>query len=162
MQINLNTQLKMKNTLKIISLATVIISAPFASFAKEDASKPAYILPTYTIEDIASLPEPLKNDIPSVKSDYIGMSLKVKFTVNAEGRTESVRLSKPLHSYSDVEKMTFANRMKEAVETWSFEPAYDNDGNAITVKVVMPIKVVKKAGKTTALASLTLDTSNNS
>ena len=153
----------MKNTLKITSLAIAILSAPLATFAAtKDTSKAAYDLPTYTIEDIASLPEPTKHSIPSVKSDYIGLSLKVKFTVTAEGRAESVRLDRPLTSYSDVEKMTFANRMKDAVETWKFEPAYDNAGNAITVKVVMPVKVVKKAGKATALAALTLDTSNNS
>lgn len=154
----------MKNTLKITSIAIAIISAPLATFAaSEDASnKAAYNLPTYTIEDISALPEPIKNRIPSVKADYVGLSLKVKFTVTDEGRAESVRLSRPLSSYSDVDRMTFANRMKEAVENWNFEPARDNDGNPITVKVVMPVKVVKKAGKTTALASLTLDTSRNS
>jgi outer membrane biosynthesis protein TonB len=151
----------MKNTLKITSIAIAIISASLATFsAQEGASRPAFDLPTYTIEDISSLPEPIKNRIPSIKADYVGLSLKVKFTVTDEGRAESVRLERPLSSYSDVERMTFANRMKEAVENWKFEPAYDNDGNPITVKVVMPIKVVKKAGKTTALASLTLDTSN--
>ena len=153
----------MKNTLKITSLAIAILSAPLVTFAAQaEASKPAYDLPTYTIEDISALPEPTKHRIPSVKADYVGLSLKVKFTVTSEGRAESVRLDKPLHSYSDVEKMTFANRMKEAVETWNFDPARDNNGNPITVKVVMPVKVVKKAGKTTALASLTLDTSSNS
>ena len=148
----------MKNTLKITSIVIAILSAPLAAFA---AQEKAYNLPTYTIEDISSLPEPIKNRIPSVKADYVGLSLKVKFTVTAEGRAESVRLDRPLHSYSDVERMTFANRMKDAVEKWTFEPAYDNSGNPITVKVVMPVKVVKKSGKTTALASLTLDTSDS-
>ena len=154
----------MKHTLKITTIALVIISAPLDTFAANDnaSNKPAYSLPTDTVEDIASLPEPIKNAIPSVKADYVGLSLKIKFTVTENGRTESVRLSKPLSSYSDVERMTFANQMKDAVEDWNFEPARDNDGNAITVNVVMPIKVVEKAGKTTALASLTLDTSNNS
>ena len=94
----------MKNTLKLTSLAIALISAPLASFAaQEKASKPAYDLPTYTIEDISSLPQPTKNPIPSVKTDYIGLSLKVKFTVNENGQPESVRLDRPLTSSSDVE-----------------------------------------------------------
>ena len=148
----------MKNTFETILIALLIVSVPVAAFAaKEEASKPAYNLPTYTIEDIASLPQPTKNPIPSVKTDYIGLSLKVKFTVNENGRPESVRLDRPLTSYSDVDKMTFANRMKEAVETWQFDPAYDHAGNAIAVKVIMPVQVVKKGKNPVAVASLTLD-----
>ena len=148
----------MKNTFETILIALLIVSVPVAAFAaKEEASKPAYNLPTYTIEDIASLPQPTKNPIPSVKTDYIGLSLKVKFTVNEKGRPESVRLDRPLTSYSDVDKMTFANRMKEAVETWQFDPAYDHAGNAIAVKVIMPVQVVKKGKNPVAVASLTLD-----
>ena len=85
------------------------------------------------------------------------MSLKIRFTVTVEGRTQQVRLAKPLSAYGDVEKMTFVNRMKEAIESWKFEPALDNHGNAIAVKVILPIHVVEKDARPTALASLRLD-----
>lgn len=95
----------MKNTLKNTIIA--IISAPLATFAvSQDASnKAAFNLPTYTIEDIASLPQPTKNPIPSVNAKFVGLNVQVKFTVTAEGRPVSVRLAKPLSSYSDIEKI---------------------------------------------------------
>lgn len=148
----------MKNTIKHSLLAIALLSASCAVFAdKGNPAKKAYDLPTYTIEDIASLPAPKAHAIPSVSAEFIGMDLRVKFTVTTEGKAESVRLEKPLSSYSDVERMSFANRIQLAVADWEFEPALDNDGNAIAVKVVMPVKVVEKRGKTTALASLVLD-----
>ena len=149
----------MINTLKDAILTIAIISAPFAIFAvQKDASKKAYNLPTYTIEDIAALPQPTYNPIPSIKSQFVGLNLKVKFTVNADGTPESVRLAKPLSSYSDVERLTFASRIQEQVKNWQFEPAIDTNGNAIEVKVIMPVQVVKKGANYTALASLILDT----
>ncbi|MCZ6673150.1 MAG: hypothetical protein O7C75_09440 [Verrucomicrobia bacterium] len=150
----------MKHTLKNTIIAIAIISAPLASFAaNEDTSKSArFDLPTYTIEDIASLPEPTHNPIPSVKSQFVGLTLKVKFTVNTKGQPESVRLAKPLSSYSDVEKMTFASQLQEQVKNWKFEPAIDTNGNAIAVKVIMPVQVIKKGKAISALASLVLDT----
>ncbi len=152
----------MKNTLKNTIIAIAIIASPLATFAaQEGASKKAYNLPTYTIEDIAALPKPSHNPIPSVKSQYVGMNLKVRLTVNAEGKAENVKLDKPLISYSDVEKMTFANRLQEKVKTWRFEPAMDNAGNAISVKVILPVQVVEKGNKVTALASLLLDTTGH-
>lgn len=146
----------MKNTLKNTIIAIALISAPLATFA---ASEKAYDLPVYKIEDIASLPEPTKSSIPSVKAQFIGMNLKVKFTVTADGKPQNVRLEKPLSSYSDVERMSFANRLQEYVKTWKFEPAIDMAGNAIAVKVIMPVQVIKKGAGTTAVASLVLDTS---
>jgi TonB family protein len=146
----------MKNTLKNSLIAIALIASPLATFA---ASDKAYDLPTYTIEDIAALPQPSINPIPSVKSQLVGLNVQVKFTVNADGKPESVRLAKPLSSYSDIDKMTFASRLENAVKNWRFEPAIDNNGNAITVNVIMPVQVVKKNEKVSALASLKLDTS---
>jgi outer membrane biosynthesis protein TonB len=152
----------MKNTLKNSIIAIAIISAPLATFAAKDtASQKAFDLPTYTVEDIASLPEPIKNPIPSVKSQFVGMSVQVKFTVTAEGRPESVRLEKPLSSYSDVHQMTFASQLENAVKDWKFAPGMDKNGSAIPVKVIMPVQVVEKSGNPAALASLTLDTSKD-
>ena len=158
---SLTPLINMKNTLKNTLLSIVIIAAPLASFAaEEESSKKAYNLPTYTIEDIASLPEPTKNPIPTVKAKYVGLNLKVKFTVSASGRPENVRLEKPLISYSDVDKMTFASQMQNRVKKWKFEPAIDKAGNPIAVKVIMPVQVIKKGANYSAVASLVLDTPN--
>jgi hypothetical protein len=100
----------MKHTLKNSLVALVIFSAPLASFAaKDDASvKNNYNLPTYKVEDIASLPTPTHNPIPSVKSQLIGMDLRVKFTVTADGKPQSVRL----------EKLPTGNRALIGCESW--------------------------------------------
>ena len=149
----------MKNTLTKTLITIALIAAPLATFAA--AKKTEYQLPTYTVEEIETLPEPTHYPIPSVKSQFVGLNLKVKFTVNTKGRPESVRLEKPLSSYSDVEKMTFASRLENAVKAWKFEPAMDKAGNAVAVKVILPVQVIEKGGATTAMASLVLDTSKD-
>lgn len=151
-----NSQIKMKNRLKNSLFVTAILAASVAAFAAKE-KKPSYDLPTYTVEDIATLPEPTYNPIPTISSRYVGLDLQVKFTVNAQGRAESVRLVKPLASYSDVHKMTFANQIQEQVKYWKFEPALDTQGNPIEVNVIMPVQVVEKRGSVKALASLKLD-----
>lgn len=152
----------MTNTLKITLLSIAIISAPLASFvANEDMSKSNRIdLPEYTVEEIISLPQPVHYPVPSVSKRLVGTTVKLRFTVNEKGRPEGVRLEKYLSNYRYESVINFASQLKANVSNWKFEPAQDKNGNAIVVKVIMPVHVVKKGGKTSALASLMLDDSS--
>lgn len=96
--------------------------------------------------------------MPRVNSHYVGMNVNVKFTVNVVGKPEKVRLEKPLNSYSDLDKMSFVGRLKNAVKSWKFEPALDTAGNPIAVKVILPIEVVKKPSKLSTIAALIQET----
>jgi len=141
-----------KTFLCVIGLSLVPLAL---SAANEQASTPEVELPEYKIE--ASLPQPTHQPIPQIKSGYVGLDLKLKFTVNEKGRPESVRLEKSLSSYSDIHKMSFASQMRDLVTRWKFEPARDANGQAVAVKVIMPVQVIKKGTTPTAIATLILD-----
>jgi hypothetical protein len=149
----------MKNAFQYTLTALAIIWAPLAAFAVEDGKEkePEYDLPTYEFVDVISLPKPTSSPMPRVKSRLVGTRLKIKFTVTAKGKAENVRLEKPLSSYSNLEKMTFANQTLELVAKWRFKPALDSNDNPVTVNVIMPVRVVKYGVNYKALASLDLD-----
>ena len=127
-----------------------------ASFAEDDA-EPLHELPTYEFVEYVTLPKPTRSPMPKVKSRLVGTKLKLTFVVNEKGDVENIRLEKPLTSYSDVERMTFANQTLEAVKKWRFQPGRDANDQPVAVKVIMPIKVVKYGKLYRALASLDFD-----
>ena len=149
----------MKFPFKYSLLIIASLSAPWLAFANEEspADEPQYDLPTYEFVDVISLPKPTSSPMPKAKSHLVGTKLKLKFTVNEKGRAENVRLEKPLSSYSNVERMTFANQALEMVAKWRFKPALDANDNPVAVKVVMPVRVVKYGKVYRALASLDFD-----
>ena len=151
----------MKNTLKYTLVSISIFSAPLAAFTTEDSQgeEPEYDLPTYEFVDVISMPKPIRSPIPKVNQRLVGTVVMLKFTVKENGRPENVRLEKPLSSYSDVEKMTFANQTLEMVAKWRFKPALDMEDNPVAVNVIMPIRVVKYGKIYKATASLDLDES---
>ena len=144
----------MKNTLKIIILAIALISAPFATFAANNATvKPEHQLPEYKVEDL-SLPIPVKVVAPRVSGRLFGHEVRMLFNVSADGRPTNIRQQgiSPDQMTNDL-----VAAMTMVLYRWEFEPALDNNGNAIAVNVIMPVQVVKKGANYTALASLTLD-----
>ena len=108
---------------------------------------------------IAALPEPIHFQVPTVSKALVGTTIKLRFTINEEGRPERVRLAKPLFNYRIGPQMDFASQLKVSVRKWKFEPARDQNGNAIPVKVIMPVQVIKKGTTPTAVASLVLNVS---
>ena len=104
-----------------------------------------------------TLPKRTRSPMPKVKSKLVGTKLKLKFIVTEKGKVEDIRLEKPLASYSNVERMTFANQTLEAVKKWRFEPGRDANDNPIAVKVIMLVKVVKYGKIFLALASIDFD-----
>ena len=148
----------MKNTFEIILLSIVLFGASFVLVsAKEADLKGPYDLPPYTVEEVAVLPEPISHPLPTVSNRVVGLDVRVKLTVNENGKPENVRLEKPLISYSDLDKMSFAGRLENAVQSWKFEPALDSLGNPMAVDVILPVKVVRKGSKLATVAALILD-----
>ena len=124
------------------------------------AAKPEYKLPKYTVQDIAELPKPVEAPIPVMLSGLAGASFDLKFTVDEQGRATHIRTAKPLFClglFNDKER-DFAVQMMQVVPCWKFAPALDANGNAVSVKVRMPVKVIKRAGEPLAVVSLMLDT----
>jgi hypothetical protein len=148
----------MKNTVKNTLITIAIIIAPLAAFAaKESTPKSEYQLPEYKVEDL-TLPVPVKVVVPRIGGRLLGHEVRMKFEISAEGRAYNIGQQgiSPDQRTNDL-----VAAMKMVLLSWEFEPALNNSGNAVAVKVIMPVQVVKKGNKTTALASLILDDSSN-
>ena len=107
---------------------------------------------TYTFEDL-TLPIPIKVVAPRIRSGQVGQEIKMLFTVTEKGQAIHIRSSKP---FSD--SPTLVGAMSQVLQVWKFEPALDARGKAVTVKVRMPVKVIKRAEESLAVVSLKLDT----
>ena len=150
----------MKQTLIFILFASLKLAiTPTASAVENTAeAEPEYDLPTYEYVEYVTLPKPTRSPMPKVKSRLVGTKLKLRFTVTEDGKVEDIRPEKPLASYSDVERMTFANQTLDAVSRWRFKPARDANDIPVKVNVIMPVKVVKYGKIYRALASLDFET----
>ena len=147
----------MKSLLKI-TIITASAAAWLLGSQALQAAEPDVTLPKYTIEEIAVMPQPTHDNlIPSIGREYVGFDLRLKLTVNEKGQADQVRLERPLISYSDIEKMTFASQMRDLVAGWTFSPAENIDGDAIALQVIMPIKVVEKATGPSLITAVVLD-----
>ena len=148
----------MKNSLKIVSLSLIILSAHAASFAgsKSASETGSHNLPEYKVEEIASLPQATHNPMPGVRRSLVGLKLKVKFTVNEKGRVKNIYVITPPATQSDVHVQSFASQLKFQMRHWKFDPAFDTNDNPIAVKLQMPVHIVRKGSKLSLLASLRL------
>ena len=113
-------------------------------------------LPTYTVEEIAKLPQATHNPMPGIKGSLVGLKLKVNFTVNEQGRVMNVRVITPPATQSDVHIQSFASQLENKMRYWKFDPAFDTQDNPVAVKLQMPLHVVKEGRKPSLVASLTL------
>ncbi len=147
-------------TMKTLTIAFSLIFLALGASASADAvedesqSEPEYELPEYEFIAYVTLPKPTRSPMPKVKSQLVGTKFNIYLTVTKEGRAENVRLQRPLASYSNVDRMTFANQALQAVSKWRFQPARDADDKPVAVNVSMPIKVVKYGQIYRAMASL--------
>ncbi|MCZ6672684.1 MAG: hypothetical protein O7C75_07070 [Verrucomicrobia bacterium] len=120
------------------------------SAAESQASTREHTLPAYEVVDVA-LPIPVKLVVPRVSGRLGGYQVRMIFNINADGRTTNIH--KEVHS-PEQEVNDLGETMKMAIRSWHFEPARDKDGNAIAIKLALPVKVVKNGGNAHEYASL--------
>ncbi|MDA1069112.1 MAG: hypothetical protein O3C43_21715 [Verrucomicrobia bacterium] len=118
--------------------------------AKEETTSRDYQLPTYKVEDM-TLPVPTKVVTPRLRSGLFGEEVKMLFTITDKGHAIHIRSSRP---FSD--NPTLAGSLSQVIGKWEFEPARDKNGSAMTVKVSLPVKVVRKGDSSGYTASLAL------
>lgn len=135
---------------KLIVSLIVLTLVPFAvNAANEQSNSPDYQLPTYKVEDM-TLPVPTKIVAPRLGFEQLGQEIKMVFTVTAKGRAVKIHSS---NSFSDTRNL--ASTMSAVLKYWEFEPARDENGIPVSVKVALPVKVVKsgeRSSQTTGLA----------
>ena len=149
----------MKNAIPIIGILCLFLTTRLAVFAVEETpvEEPIVDLPTYEFVEVTSLPKPRRSPVPKVSKHLVGLTVKLRFMVNEKGVPKNIRLEKPLSSYANDEKMTFASQTLEAVGKWRFHPALDSNNKPVAVQVKMPVRVVKYGMIYRAMGTVVLD-----
>ncbi|MEX0321386.1 MAG: energy transducer TonB [Puniceicoccaceae bacterium] len=78
---------------------------------------------------------------PRVTSYHYGSEVTMEFTVHADGSVSDIKRGKVNFDRARIE---VATKMTRALENWRFSPALDTSGNAIPVRVQMPVVVTSR------------------
>ena len=129
----------MKKLIQSLLCSIALTLLPLAASTEKETSKsPDYQLPAYKVEDM-TLPIPTKVVAPRLRPGLVGTEVKMLFTVTDKGQAIHIRSSKP---FSDSPVLT--GSMSQVLKKWEFEPARDRNGIARSVKVSLPIRIVRK------------------
>ena len=143
----------MKSLTQITAISLAIVIASVASAAAEKAETESnvenYQLEKFNVE--VSNPIPSKIVAPRLSKSQIGHEVEMEFTVTAKGYTTDI---KTVESFPQAQDLAAA--MKRVIKRWKFEPARNQDGIAVDVKMTLPVKVVRtgeNAGYYTKIAT---------
>ncbi len=139
----------MKHVSKITAFAAFLILAAIPATFAQSAEEPlrSYTLPTFTVDGVAD-PELLSYVTPQVPSSLVGSSLIMYYTISDKGDVHSIS-SNGAFSQRDL-----ATLMKDALRKWHFEPAINDSGEAVAIKVAMPVNIVAQDTSSNAYVSI--------
>jgi protein TonB len=129
----------MKNVNKLALLLSLGSLLPVVASAK--TLEQSYL---ETCRKGPGIPTPISVVSPQVGSNEIGQSVEVEFVVDTTGHTSGISVK----SASD---RALANAVVDAVKQWRFAPA-ERNGQPVTTKVVLPVRVVDSAKANGSLA----------
>ena len=105
---------------------------------------PEFNFPAFEVEAYAqdiTLPTPVKIVAPWVGKKLRGTEITMTFHISESGY---VSLIEDDASRYDNDEFELACLMHRKLRQWRFEPALDKDGNAVCVKVKLPVSVLKE------------------
>lgn len=122
----------------------VFLCAVGVTEAKSTGDIPEFHLPSFDVDVLGkdmTLPVPVKVVAPSVHKGLAGTEVTMTFNISESGKITFIDDDA---SYYDNDEFELACLMHRKLRTWKFEPARDKQGNAVAVKVNLPVKVVGK------------------
>lgn len=135
----------------------LLLAAHGTTAATGNGDLPEFPLPSREVDAYKidlNLPVPIKVEAPKVHKGLIGTKVTMSFSILKSGK---VTVTGHNAGYYDNEAYELALIMNRKLRTWRFEPARDKDGNAVSVKVKMPVEVVPfKKTSDDQLANLSL------
>lgn len=134
---------------KITALAASLLFAVFAGVnaQSQDETTRSYTLPSFTVEGVSD-PELKSYKTPRIPGYLVGESIIMYYTINEEGDVHSIRSSSPFTGGD------LAATMSQALRSWVFEPATNDAGEPVAIRVAMPVKVVPRGQSNNAYASI--------
>lgn len=139
------------STLSLLFALTLNLSAKTQNDL--DRTEGNYELPRYAVKDI-TMPIPTKMVAPKINRQTSGREVEMIFRIGADGRPQCI-----YSNGNDSQKSHFRSlesAMRAVLPYWRFEPALDKDGNAISVKVALPVRIVNKDKEGVSYASIAL------
>lgn len=127
-------------------LAMLIVGTAASAGAGGDKELPEFQLPSYDVKAIGTeleLPVPVTIVNPIVGRELVGAKVTMTFRISKDGHIGYIRSNA---SRFDDQQVNLASVMAYYLRAWEFNPAMDKDGNAVAVKLRMPVEVVSDAG----------------
>jgi hypothetical protein len=90
-------------------------------------------------QQFAKLPEPVTiMSFEALPARYEGATIQVAVTIDAAGNATQVESATRLPAEVQA-------RILPVVAQWKFSPAQDRDGNAVPMRVILPLRLVEKS-----------------
>ena len=140
--------MKIKKLISALAASMIIIGISGASAQNLENPERTYTLPGFTVEGYSD-PVLKAYNAPRVPESLIGSSIVMYYTIDTQGNVRGIRSSSPFFTYSDLDAI-----MSNALRNWKFEPATNSAGDAVAIKVAMPVEVVPQGSAASGYASI--------
>lgn len=144
---------------KHILITTLVSSILFSQsvFATDEnklnSAEKSHDLPTFQVEEI-STPTVSKAVSPRISRRSLGQEAELILRIGTAGRPYDIIKGAFSPQVNDFRSLEAA--MHRVLPHWRFEPAQDQNGNLIDVKVSLPVRVVKKTKDSKNYAAIAL------
>ena len=137
-----------------VGIALLLMTAPPAE-GKSNEDHPEFELPSFEVDSIdmgLTLPTFTNAEMPNVTKSMVGTEVTMTFQISKLGYVNYIRSNASRFSE---EEASLASVMSNYLRTWRFNPALDKDGNAVGIRVKLPVKVISgKRGSVSEYAKL--------
>lgn len=139
--------MKQKTKVSILVSCLLAMVAFNLNAQSQDESTRSYTLPSFTVEGVAD-PELTHYVTPRIPSYLVGSNITMYYTINKDGDVQSIRSDA---GFADGD---LAAMVSQALRSWHFVPAKNSAGDAVEIKVAMPVRVVPRGESDNAYASI--------
>ena len=139
----------MKYVSKITALAAFLTISAVPAALAQSSKEPmrSYTLPSFTVDGVSD-PDLQSYVTPRVPSYLVGSKLIMYYTISDKGNVHSIS------SNGAVSQRDLANIMTDSLREWRFEPAISNTGEAVSIRVAMPVEIVAQDSSSKAYVSI--------
>lgn len=125
----------------LLSLALLPLAAPAAD-ARVNEDLPE--LPGFEVTSmwaLHNLTPPVAEKVvsPVVNDEFIGTTVRMTFILDKDGKARSIKHN---GSRYDDNQSDLGAKMRAVLSYWKFTPALDKNGEAVKIRVALPVKVV--------------------
>lgn len=140
--------MKINKLISALAASIMIIGISGASAQTLENPERTYTLPNFTVEGVS---DPVLETYvtPRIPTRLVGSDITMYYTIGKDGSIRSIRSNAFFWGSSDL-----AALMTNALKQWKFEPATNNAGEPVAIRVAMPVQVVSQGSAENAYLSI--------